>query len=400
MIQRDLKDYIVKLNDRNIQRRRETGFTLYAILGSIAFCVFYLIDNIHIPTAIYDDHRYLNVAAFTSNALFIFSLFYISYGTATRRQTLTKIFPYKQPLSIEINDCPLFISFSTISVLNVWLLSRHQNVSHKIFLLVFTFLTALNILTPFVMRLYGIYNRHKKKRKGQSLEEFDFTFFNKRTIRLFSTAFLVYATILSVYWLTAASSINFALESKTVAAISKYLLIYFALLYLTKKTMDIKSKEYDNNELEDFEKEIFFENISNEEIVKKYEKDFDGIPFSKWITEKQIEIMNFFEQKQQAFLTQELLICSIDSIDKKQLPYVFSGKLQVIIDNQFNNLNEAADFVQRISGAFNNLKKFSSLNEDEVSRLNYVQKYLNQLIMSFNRQYSNLSIQISIRQNK
>lgn len=46
MAERDLKDYIVKLNDRNIQRQRETGFTLYAILGAIIFCIFYLIDNI------------------------------------------------------------------------------------------------------------------------------------------------------------------------------------------------------------------------------------------------------------------------------------------------------------------------------------------------------------------
>jgi len=399
MEQRDLKDYIVKLNDRNIQRQRETGFTLYAILGSIVFCVFYLIDNIEIPTSIFNDNKFLNVAVFVSNAMFIFSFLYISYGTATRRQTLTKIFPYKQPIKIEISDYPFFSSYLTICTLNLMLIGQHQNLPHKIFLIIFSALTALNILSPFVIKLYGNIKQNKKKKKGLSIEEFDFTFFNKKVIRIFSIAILLYATILSIYWGIAALCVDFNMEPKTIASVSKYVIIYFALLYLTKKTMDIKSKEHENNQLEDFEKEIFFENISNEEISKKFEKDFDGIPFSKWITEKQIEIMNFFDQKRQTFLAQDLLIIDVDGIDKVKLPYEFSGRLQDIINSQSSILSKTTDFVQRIATAFNDLKNFSSLNEVEVDQLNYVQNYLNQLIMAFNRQYSNLSQQIEARQN-
>lgn len=399
MEQRDLKDYIVKLNDRNIQRQRETGFTLYAILGSIVFCVFYLIDNIEIPTSIFNDNKFLNVAVFVSNAMFIFSFLYISYGTATRRQTLTKIFPYKQPIKIEISDYPFFLSYLTICTLNLMLIGQHQNLPHKIFLIIFSALTALNILSPFVIKLYGNIKQNKKKKKGLSIEEFDFTFFNKKVIRIFSIAILIYATILSIYWGIVALCVDFNMEPKIIASVSKYVVIYFALLYLTKKTMDIKSKEHENNQLEDFEKEIFFENISNEEIAKKFEKDFDGIPFSKWITEKQIEIMNFFDQKRQAFLAQDLLIINVDGIDKVKLPYEFSGRLQDIINSQSSILSETTDFVQRIATAFNDLKNFSSLNEEEVDQLNYVQNYLNQLIMAFNRQYSNLSQQIEARQN-
>jgi hypothetical protein len=399
MEQRDLKDYIVKLNDRNIQRQRETGFTLYAILGSIVFCVFYLIDNIEIPISIFNDNKFLNVAVFVSNAMFIFSFLYISYGTATRRQTLTKIFPYKQPIKIEISDYPFFLSYLTICTLNLMLIGQHQNLPHKIFLIIFSALTALNILSPFVIKLYGNIKQNKKKKKGLSIEEFDFTFFNKKAIRIFSVAILIYATILSIYWGIVALCVDFNMEPKTIASVSKYVIIYFALLYLTKKTMDIKSKEHENNQLEDFEKEIFFENISNEQISKKFEKDFDGIPFSKWITEKQIEIMNFFDQKRQAFLAQDLLIINVDGIDKVKLPYEFSGRLQDVINSQSSILSETTDFVQRISTAFNDLKNFSSLNEEEVDQLNYVQNYLNQLIMAFNRQYSNLSQQIEARQN-
>lgn len=400
MEQRDLKDYIVKLNDRNIQRQRETGFTLYAILGSIVFCVFYLIDNFEIPSAIYTDYKFLNVAVFSANATFIVSLFYFSYGTATRRQTLTKIFPYKSPLNIEISDYPFFISYLTITILNFWLLGQHQNTWHKVFLWIFILLTFLNVLSPFVIKLFGYLSRRRKKKKGHSVEEFDFTFFNKKRIRIFSVVFLTYATVLSAYWIFVAFEIDFNLEPKEIATISKYIIIYFAFLYLLKKAMDIKSKEHDNNELEDFEKVIFFENISNEEIAKRYENDFDGIPFSKWITEKQIEIMDFFDKKRQTFLAQNNLLINVDTIDKIKLPYEFTGRLQDIINNQATVLKETIDFVQKISGGFNDLKNFSSLNEEEVDRLNYVQNYLNQLINSFNSQYSNLTAQIESRQSK
>lgn len=400
MSQRDLKDYIVKLNDRNIQRQRETGFTLYAILGAIVFCVFYLLDNIDIASSIYNENKHFNAAIFVSNAMFVLSLFYMSYGTATRRHTLTKIFPYKRPLNIEISDYPFFISYLTISILNFIFLDYGQNIWHKIFLIIFASLTLLNVLSPFVIKLYGFYRRNKKKKKGQTIEEFDFTFFNKRVIHLFSVAFLTYASILSGFWLIVLYKVHFELEPKLLASISKYVLIYFALLYLIKKAMDIKSKEHDNNELEDFEKEIFFENISNEDIAKRYEKDFDGIPFSKWIMDKQIEIMNFFDQKRQAFLAQDILLADIDTIDKNKTPFEFSGRLQNIVNTQLDILNETKDFVQRISTAFNDLKNFSSLNEEEVEKLNYVQGYLNRLIMSFNNQYKNLSMQVENRQEK
>jgi hypothetical protein len=398
MSQRDLKDYIVKLNDRNIQRQRETGFTLYAILGAIVFCVFYLLDNFDIASSIYNNNKHLNVTVFTSNAIFILSLFYISYGTATRRHTLTKIFPYKRPLNIEISDYPFFISYLTISVLNFTFLRYSENIWQKSFLIIFASLTLLNVLSPFVINLYRLYKRNKKRKKGLTIEEFDFTFFNKTVIRLFSIVILSYATILSIFWLTVSCKVRFELEPKLLASVSKYVLIYFALLYLLKKSMDIKSREHDNNQLEDFEKEIFFENISNEDIVKRYEKNFDGIPFSKWINDKQIEIMNFFDQKRQVFLAQDILLTEVDAIDKDKMPYEFSGRLQNIVNTQLNILNETRDFVQRISAAFNDLKNFSSLNEDEVDKLNYVQRYLNQLIMSFNNQYNNFSRQIETRQ--
>jgi hypothetical protein len=39
-------DYIIKLNDREINRRRASGFTLWALLGVVALLFVQLFDNV------------------------------------------------------------------------------------------------------------------------------------------------------------------------------------------------------------------------------------------------------------------------------------------------------------------------------------------------------------------
>jgi hypothetical protein len=400
MSERDLKDYIVKLNDRNIQRQRESGFTLYTIIGAIIFCFIHLLDNFEIAIRIINDLKHLYITVIVSNAIFLFSFFYLSYNSATRKITLTKIFPFKRPFDFEIGYYIFFIFYLTISIFNFILLPKVQHIWHIIFLLIFGILTLLNVISPFVIKFFESKKINEKKKKGYSIEEFDFTFFNESLSKNISIVLFCWAITLFVFWIFILYNIDFNLETKLISSTSKYVLVYFALLYLIKKALDLKSKEQENYQLEYFEKEIFFQNISNDEIKNKFENDFDGIPFSKWISNKHIEIINFFEIKSQEFISQDILINELNTIEKTKYTFEFSGRLQSIIDNQSKYLKETTDFVQRISVAFNDLKNFSSLNDDEINQLNYVHNYLNQSINGFNILYNNLSSHIILQQNR
>jgi hypothetical protein len=396
--ERDLKEYIVKLNDRNIQRQRETGFTMYAILGAVIYCLLYTIDKIDTAIKIFNDSRYLEISVFASDATFSMFLLILSFGISSRQQRLTKIFPYKRPLQIDIADFPIFLILAIICFLNFFLLQDIEQLFKKFCLWFFGILTGLNIISPFVINLVGIYRRWKKEKKGKTVEEIDFTMFNKKIIRIASLSYLLYATLLLSLLFGAVSFSRITIEPNEIVKLIKYSLIFYSLLYLIKLFIDLKEKEHENNRLEDFEKEIFFDNISNDEIVKKFEKDFDGIPFSKWIIVRRGDIKTFFDQQKQQFLDQEILMIEVDQIDKKSLPFEHSGRLRTIIRNQQIMLNQASDFVQRLSNVFSNLKNFSSLNDDELNTLNFVQQYLNQNIATFNNLYRNLANQIIARQ--
>jgi len=398
MAERDLKDYIVKLNDRNIQRQRETGFTLYAILGAIIFSFFYLIDNLPTLICIKNDIEYLSISAFTANALFIFSYFYLSYETLTRKRRVTKIFPNKEPIDITIVDTPLFSAFAVICFLNFYILPDTQTKLHFWFSIFFGTLGGLNLLSPFIMVIWRWIKRRIKKKKGLSVEVIDFTFGNERMVKVASTFLLLYGILLLSFAILTIFSIDLNIKANSTAEVTKYTSIFFGLLFLIKTATDIKAKEKDNNQLEDFEKEIFFDDISNKEIAHRFENEFAHVPFSKWMTNKHSEVMNYFNTKRQEFLACDLLIADLDRIDKATLNFEYNGRLNKIIAEQLRLLNETNDFAQKIRTTFNNLKTYASLNGQEAQDLNYVQNYLNNNIRGFNNLYYNLSKQITDRQ--
>jgi hypothetical protein len=398
MIERDLKDYIVKLNDRNIQRQRETGFTLYAILGAIIFCFFYLIDNIGVFISIKNDINFLNIAVVASNTIFIFSYFYFSYETITRKRLITKIFPFQEPISITIADSPLFLAFTAICFLNFVHSANSQSKLHHWYLIFFACVTGLNLISPFIMLIWKGIKRRIKKKRGLSIEVIDFTVGNDKMVKGTYTVMLVYAVALSIFSIVTLSSIQYTIQSTSMAEVIKYVSIFFGLLYFVKTTTDIKSKEKDNYLLEDFEKEIFFENISNEEIAKRFETDFSGVPFSKWINDKYNEVMDFFNTKRQEFISCDLLIYDLAKINKTTLLYEHNGRLNNIIAKQIRLLNETNDFAQKIRTNFNTLKTFASLNEQEAQDLIYVQTYFKNNIDIFNNLYNKLSQQIAEQQ--
>lgn len=400
MAERDLKDYIVKLNDRNIQRQRETGFTLYAILGAIIFCFFYLIDNLPVLICLKTDREYLSISVFTANVLFIFSYFYLSYETLTRKMRVTKIFPNKEPIDITIVDTPFFSALAVICFLNFYILPNTQSKLHFWFCIIFGTLGGLNLLSPFIMVIWRWIKRRIKKKKGLSVEVIDFTVGNERMVKVASAFLLLYSILLLSFATVTIFSINFNIGATSIAEVTKYTSIFFGLLFLIKTATEIKAKEKDNNQLEDFEKEIFFDDITNEEIAHRFENEFANVPFSKWMTTKYSEVMDYFNTKRQEFLACDLLIADLDNIDKATLNFEYNGRLNKIIAEQLRLLNETNDFAQKIRTTFNNLKTYASLNDQEAQDLNYVQNYLNNNIRGFNSLYLKLSKQITDRQQK
>ncbi len=400
MTPRDLKEYIVKLNDRNIQRQRETGFTEYAILGSIIFCFFYLIDNLSILSKITENTNLLNIVTLSSNSLFILFLFYGSFVSATRRLKKTIIFPLQESLTIGPEDFIFLSIMIFISSTNFLYLKYCQNDLHCIYLYVFGILTILNFAFPFIVKIFKFFKHRRKRKKGYSIENLNFTFFNKTLTNIISIASFGYGTILLIFSVIVISKLNLNIQDPSISSTIKYVVMFYGLLFLIQKTINININRNDNDELEELEKDIYFENISNEEIALKFERDFSGIPFTKWITTKRIEIIVFFETKKKELLNIDILLLQLDKINKSILPHEYNGRFSDIIFKKNTIFNQADDFIQIINNHFTNLKAFASLNNEEVKSLIEVQKELNNNIHAFNDTNSDIYKKIEARQSK
>lgn len=394
----NIRSYIVKLNDRNIQRQRETGFTLFAVLGAIIYCFFYILENLNILEKIFSTYENTIITIITLNIFFVLFLFYASFQVSNRKKRITKIFPFQNPLSLDFSDFVLFISLGLVSFINFYFLKDTINNFQFYFQLIFGILTGLNVISPFVIKFFGYLKDRKKRKKNYTNQKIDFTMFNEKVVKGISIGFFTYAIILLIFSVIVIFNLSIKQEIETITNSIKYTTIFYGLLVLIKIGIEIRIKQIKHNELEGFEKEIFFNNLTDEEIKEKFEIDFDGVPFTKWLSNKHIEIMNYFDTMRKEFLRTDLLLIDLGNIDKKTLPYEFEGRLNDIIKIQSELLRKTNDFIQLIDNDFKKLKNFGSLDDDEFTRLNYVYTFFKNSISGFNNAYNNLSNRISERQ--
>lgn len=388
-MERDIKEYIVKLNDRNIQRQRESGFTLYAIGAIIIYILFYLIDNIGIAKLIVKNSSAFNIATITTNLCLSVSYFFLGYLLSIRTVRITKIFPFQKPLSRDFSDFLIFTFLFISAIINFIGLQQYQNYPHAIFQSTFLFLAIANILVPPILRYYIEW---EKDRKDYTIESIDFTYFNVSTSKKMSVWLVVIFMLLTILTLYTCTTLNFKIDSNS-ALVIKYTLHFFGLLICLKIASSIKEKIENNSHLEDFEMEIYFENLSNEKIIEIYEADFNGMPIKRWISKKDTEIEEFFETKKKEFLAQNVRINDLvqrENTTSNDYTYIFYD----VVKNQSVILENAKEFVKRLDNVFKDISNYSSITSEETESLTGIQVSLNEKIKNFNNEYSHISRRI------
>ena len=379
---RDLKDYIVKLNDRNIQRQRESGFTLYAIAAAIIYCIFFMIDNI---TIAYDlkEPANLAVCVFTANLFFVISLFHIAYLSTVNHTYVSKIFPYQEPLSFDLGDVSLILTFTLISAINFYAMDCGFEGAQLVFLCIFAIIPLLNAISPIAITIYKAIRRVRRKRKKISSDAIDFTF-NYNIVKKLGMGIAIYAILLLGLFIYTWIRTSFNIYPDDAGSIIKFTTCFFSLLYLLNLAMDIHNKQNYNHHLEEFEKEIFFEDLDNEEIAKRSESMFFGTPIKKWLSNKEQEIIAFFDERRKASLLESVRIVSMAQMNSQNEINSISETIQ---QGQKDSMATAKDYIQRINRNFNDLNDYAHLDDDEDRQLKEILVMLNTKIKDFNKEY-------------
>lgn len=396
MSKKDIKDYIVKLNDRNIQRQRESGFTLYAVLALILYCLIYLLNNICVVDSIFENESSLVVINLSSNIVFVLLQFFFAYAIATRRQPYTRIFINRSSTSYDFSDLPFILFLILILVINLVSFSSSKNTTQFAMLLIFSFLAISNILSPLIMRWLKRFSLRSLTKKISLIEKIDFDYFNRDVTRRLSISLIIGNSLLMSLIVFNVMLLDLNVSLDTVAKIFQYVATVYLTIILVQIALVLKNRERDNNELQEFEREIFFDNLSDEEIIRKYEEEHVGIPFSKWLKNKHIEIESFFSSLHEQIAKLTSKVQSIEEIDRTTFPYEFSGRIQAVVVEGKTLVDKANDFVVEISTSFTSLKSFSSLNNEEVDKLDFVTNQINKQIKNFNSQYLEIMARVDV----
>ena len=253
----------------------------------------------------------------------------------------------------------------------------------------------MNAISPLFFFFYKKINRFYKERKGETVEEVDYTMFNKKDTKTLIKTSIICFIILSAFSLYILNRLSLKINSNNTVQLIKYILIAYALIFLIKRIYKLKIDKDHFEEIEEFEKDIFFHSYSNEEIIEKFEAEYYGIPVTKWINNKYMEIQEFFELKRQEHQECELNLLDLQKIDKKSLEYEYLGRLNDIKRVRDELLTETKIEVNKFNNHFKSLGRFASLNNEEVTQLRETQIFLNNCIHHFNIRYNLINTRIN-----
>jgi uncharacterized membrane protein (DUF485 family) len=360
-----LKELVVKLNDRNIQRQRESGLTIYAIIAAIIYIIFELVkstpkfigaprqtDNLVILTIVGD-------AAFALGYFLIFIFGKTSTG-------FTKIFPKQNFMSYDSSFTPYLLFFGAVAFLNFQ--SFINSSSNSLIYFFFGSLMSLNFILPIIIQLVQWFKRGKPRVP-------EFTYLNSKRESFAKKVSVFYGTLLSVIVtvLVFKEQVNMShLDiGNTVLFGTQLVGLFFGVAIL----IDLSSKRNYNDRLEELEKEIFLKNLSNDQIKSMLEEDYFGQDFKGWANSKMSAISEYFSS-----LTSKL---NKQAVDLEALVNSLGAKSEAakLINNNVNSrallVNELIDYDKDFKKQIKLLKTYSSIENDEVVTLVDLQNHYN-----------------------
>lgn len=265
--QKDWLEYLNNLNNREISKRSSSGITTWALFGLIGFIFFELIDRL--PTILMDATNIFLSKLFITNFLNFFLVFGLFIGFFSIHENEKR----KIPALLE-----KISYFSGVRVAKFIVISGFFSNIYIIFKLkyyglcslpyyVFATYEFINIIASFISIITS--KRAKKKHKID-LPYLDYGK-NKYRENIILFLFLLSLLLFSIYQILQNNYIlNYLYVFKSVLYLVVLIgaIIFYIVNYINLRTSD--------RELEELERKIILQNISEDEIAKEFSDIFVG----------------------------------------------------------------------------------------------------------------------------
>lgn len=371
MNEHSLKDLVVKLNDRNIQRQRESGLTIYAVLTVIVYLIFFLISEF----PVFLKNKTDNFVTLTLVGDVIFCALSFLVATIKRRTGVTKIFPNQEFLSIDRSLIPYSLFFVMLAILNFY--SHFNSYSGSLIYILFGVIFTVNIALPFIVKSLQLWQDRKSVTRIP-----EFTYLKSEVTKLIAISSGIYGVILTaaIVFLIANEAVN--LTNSEIANSVKYDMHLLGVLLLSFIALQLQENKTLNDELEELEKEIFLKNLPNEEIKKRLEEEYFGQDFSAWVETRKRALSEYFASLYSDLVKVHNLIpttldSNVDQFVRQELYNSLFNKREGLVARLKAHTSEFEKQSKRLS-------HFSSIENDEWHHLTDLHNHYNQEVAKFN----------------
>ncbi|PRB06199.1 hypothetical protein CQ046_03250 [Chryseobacterium sp. MYb7] len=338
--QENFKNFISKLNDRNLQRKRESGFTSYVLYSALIFCLYKLYKNVFYYFQNLDSLDIYNsifLICFTSNSMI--ACYYIIITFQSEKKTFSNLTTIKHnKLNMNFYGYLLMFIFFLIPILSTFLSIRFRTT--QLDFEYFLILGILNLISISILTKILVNNPKKikiVKSNNDTIPIEAITFFT-------SLGVIIYSFIISV---------KIELFEKFIFV--KIVILTYVILFIIDRIINQNNNDDNTFNLENFEYEIYLKNFNDDQIREKLQENYIGYLIDDWIefNIKKINTSSFNIANKITNIKSQLVTLSKE-VDAKKYPIEFEGRKKQIIGNFQEELKIE---VNSFSKLINDIKK-------------------------------------------
>lgn len=316
-----MKNYISKINDRNLQRRRESGFTTYAFYTVLILVIFKICDDyssIPFEKKFWETFTILsctfNFAFATITTLLVYevTLGHISSIRFISKPSNDKLFE----IFINYSLFLLPLSFNIVNALHILVNENNYNLYHLVHA---SFLLLINIL----YLTFTFYEKRKLNKTYRIFEGTGKTGTDKDVVSI-ATYLLCILSIVSSFVVM----YDVALPNNLQVFLFGFLIYSFPIII--QKIIDLRKNDLFANALENLEYEINIRNLNDEEIKKRLQDKYMGYLLINWVTQIQDESDLFKTETNNLKTEIKLLIANAIDAKSKNYQFEFEGLVDII----------------------------------------------------------------------
>lgn len=269
--------FVSKLIDRNTQKQRENGFTIYAILAGMIYLSIFLLDNAAIifeSKSFFSNNfvLFVSVINFAPVVYYVWHLFKVFFNDQTGITIQPRLFRKYNHYTL-ISACIFIFLLLVFNVIAFMLLeNKNQN---NIYLLIFIFYYSIMI----VAAIYKPYKLWQNEKKNPNIERTDYYVFQKTKGNIIIT--IIYGALFSTLNILFIKEILIFNSDIEVIITIKYSIYFLGFLFLALLIFESMKRVKKTKWLEDLEKDIYLNKLKYDQIAERLEKDYFGYSVDK-----------------------------------------------------------------------------------------------------------------------